>query len=236
MATTDYLQPRSTSPRAGHAQRRGFTLVELLVVVAIVAVLIALLLPAIQAARAAARAASCSSKMRQLAIATIRYCDTNRGWFPQTVHQGKNQSWVATLAPFVERVDAIRICPSDPRGEEWLAARGTTYVLNDYLTVPGPDAKLRYQFLKSTARTVLFFEGSDARTVRLENEHAHASLWFSPLNLSRNRVFGELSKDICPDRHEGRAYYAYADGHAEPIDQETVAGWAARGENFAKPQ
>ena len=49
--------------------RKGFSLVELLVVVAIIGVLVALVLPAVQAAREAARRTVCSSNMRQLGLA-----------------------------------------------------------------------------------------------------------------------------------------------------------------------
>src|SRR3954447_16937659 len=113
------------------------TLVELLVVIAMIGMLVALLLPAIQAARESARAASCKNNMRQIGIAILQFCDCHKGEFPEwshAVHQPTDAagaySWIYTLAPQLESVDAIRICPDDFLNPERQLRNSTSYVVN----------------------------------------------------------------------------------------------------------
>ena len=100
---------------------RGFTLVELLVVVAIIGLLTALLFPAVQAAREAARRADCASRGRQILLALHQH-EQARGHFPSgcrvdAVYPGAGQhnawreaetgwqgtSWMLAILPYVEQ-------------------------------------------------------------------------------------------------------------------------------------
>jgi len=84
---------------------RGFTLVELLVVIAVIGTLVGLLLPAVQAAREAARRGSCANNLRQLGLALHHYHDQHGsfpgfGWTTMT-----SFSVQARLLPFVEQAN-----------------------------------------------------------------------------------------------------------------------------------
>ena len=83
--------------------RRGFTLVELLVVIAIIAILIALLLPAVQSAREAARRIHCANNVKQMGLAVHNLLSAHET-FPTGGFGGWPQSYVPGAGPKKQRV------------------------------------------------------------------------------------------------------------------------------------
>lgn len=79
--------------------RKGFTLVELLIVVAIIAILIALLLPAVQQARETARRTQCKNRLKQLTLELYNYADTNREMIrPYVIEDTPRLSYLTSFA------------------------------------------------------------------------------------------------------------------------------------------
>jgi prepilin-type N-terminal cleavage/methylation domain-containing protein/prepilin-type processing-associated H-X9-DG protein len=83
-------------------RNRGFTIVELLVVLAIVAMMVGLLLPAVMQARESARRTECQSHLRQLGVALQNYHSAHR-WFPAGTEN--EWSWHGRLLPFIEETN-----------------------------------------------------------------------------------------------------------------------------------
>ena len=77
---------------ARYRQKRGFTLMELLVTIAIVAILVALILPAVFQAQAAARKATCKNNLKQIGLALHSYHETHRVFPPGQLWVGADLS------------------------------------------------------------------------------------------------------------------------------------------------
>jgi prepilin-type N-terminal cleavage/methylation domain-containing protein/prepilin-type processing-associated H-X9-DG protein len=91
-----------------HGMRKhGYTMMELLVVLAILALLVALLLPAVQQAREAARSAQCRSQLKQLALALHQYHDTHNR-LPAAMYSPlarNGWAWGAMLLPHIDQAN-----------------------------------------------------------------------------------------------------------------------------------
>lgn len=83
--------------------RRGFSLVELLAVVAILGTLVSLSLPAVQQAREAARRAGCANNLRQIGTAITNFEAARRRFPPgDDALSGLHHAWSSFIMPFLE--------------------------------------------------------------------------------------------------------------------------------------
>ena len=178
--------------------------------------------------------------MRQIGLATLQFCDANEGELPEWWHAGGGggaRSWIYTLAPYMEKVDAIRICPEDPFRDERLKNRATSYVLNDYLaTRTNDDCVRNLREVQATSRTVVSLEISDLLEPEPKNEHTHATLWFTPTMITLGKTLDLIKREVQIDRHLEASNLLYLDGHVDTIAASQVATWASDGFAFIKPQ
>jgi prepilin-type N-terminal cleavage/methylation domain-containing protein/prepilin-type processing-associated H-X9-DG protein len=97
---------------------RGFTLVELLVVLGIIAVLISILMPALSVVRSQARKTACKSQLRQIGSAFRMYLNENRERYPlapalPSVNPNKLPTIVDFLGKYVAKNHEVFHCPAD---------------------------------------------------------------------------------------------------------------------------
>jgi len=96
-------------------RQRGFTLVEMLVVIGIIVVLMAILFPVFTIARNKARKTQCQHQLHEIALALKTYKESNNGRYPPApvFVNGRYEGGLSALYPdYIDNLDVL-ICPKD---------------------------------------------------------------------------------------------------------------------------
>ncbi len=102
---------------------RGFTLIEMLVVIGIISILASLLMPALVQAKKQANRVKCLNHLRQISLALTLYADDHGGQFPPRRRQP--DTWVVRLLPYYVSPKILQ-CPSDAFSSD------RSYVINGW--------------------------------------------------------------------------------------------------------
>lgn len=217
-------------------KRRGFTLVELLIVIGIIAVLIAILLPALNRARESVKSTLCLNNLRQLSVALLSYTADNENYFPEAApttnrpedwiywEPGRNPNpgtFAGSIAKYLSTSvvsSSVAICPSD----DLLGHPNYpySYTVNwhmcwPYPPPPPPNGKQlepphRLQTIRDPIRKIMILDES-SQTID-DGCWAPEHYKLDGQNLLSNRH--DRRKETSTDPSAGRGNVAFADGHA----------------------
>jgi prepilin-type N-terminal cleavage/methylation domain-containing protein/prepilin-type processing-associated H-X9-DG protein len=213
------MSRRSLSSAAREGTAAGFTLVELMVVIAIIAILMALLMPSIARAKAKANQISCLNQMRQLTLAGTMYASDYDGELPP--RRVLTNAWPVKLKPYYLSWKIIA-CPSDQFGIAGLFADDLnpkrSYLINgfnDYFKVnlSPSDYKAQMQWryahgmkvaqVRRPSDTILFGEKRSAsRHVHMDTDQG-----------KRGNDFEQIEHQ----RHPPGSNFAFVDGSVRLI-------------------
>jgi prepilin-type N-terminal cleavage/methylation domain-containing protein/prepilin-type processing-associated H-X9-DG protein len=188
---------------------QGFTLTELLVVMAVIAVLASLLLPALGGAEEKGRQTSCINSVRQQTLAVLMYADEHGGVLPPTAYndpKGNEVDWPSLLDPYLNYVAKIHLCPTDHHSQ--VNSCGLNELAFVDLTDPNPGPPLKLASFRSPTTAIMQGDnGTEDDFLTPRPDTLKLTAPGSPLN---------DDEDARPSlRHTGRCDLGFMDGHGE---------------------
>ena len=193
-----------------HSIRKGFTLVELLVVIGITVVLAAVIAPVGRSLLIRGHAINCSKNLRQIGMASMMYAGDNNMTLPQSTHQKSTggKSWLTSLQPYAGGTITFR-CPHEPDEK-----RAFTYVLNDYLTPKpsGAPPDLNYSILAKIENPEMTLMFAEAAIAYQNSDHFHFAEYYG-----QKMPPAAFATQVGVRFHGEKSNYLFADGHVETL-------------------
>jgi len=192
---------------------RGFTLVELLVVIAVLAILLAIIVPVTAKGIAKAERIACMNNLRNFTIAAIAYSSENEGRLVHSYPGNSAINWVGTgnttqslesgaLWKYTGSHSMFR-CPSVPAELTQIRSQNRHYSPNNYLHGAGwyPGIAYTLSSVPQPSRTIYFLEEPDPRGANLGSwvMRLTSPAWVDPIGYW----------------HSNGSNFSFVDGHAE---------------------
>jgi prepilin-type N-terminal cleavage/methylation domain-containing protein/prepilin-type processing-associated H-X9-DG protein len=218
--------------------RRAFTLVELLMVIAIIAILSAMLLPALAKGKWSAQRAACESNLRQIGTATEIYLGDNGGFFfnrcatPTTAGQQWWFGWLqgttvpeghrafdlstGVLFPYLHGSD-VRLCPSPVWSSPQFKPKGTnvifSYGCNAFVFAAQNQKPISAGTISRPADAALFADAAQVNTFQMPALPSHPmfeEFYYLDLETNYSNFNNQPNGHF---RHSQKANVTFYDGH-----------------------